>query len=88
MNFSSLWHQEHPLLGHRVLDTQNGRVGILRAICPEPVDTSAALKIQPIKRPPMAWLAPIGGGREWTTVPSAIEKAPRDGFLGMEPRVS
>lgn len=84
VNFSSLWHQEHPLLGHRVLDTENGRIGILRAICPEPADAGALAKIQPFKRTPMAWLAPIGGGREWTTATSAIEKAPRESLFGRD----
>ncbi|WP_255956066.1 hypothetical protein [Streptomyces odontomachi] len=88
MNFSSLYHQEHPLLGHRVVDTLNGRIGILRAICPEPADSGASRKVQPLKRTPMAWLAPIGGGREWTTAPTAIEKAPHESIFGLDSRAS
>jgi hypothetical protein len=76
---SGMGHQEHPLLGHHVIDTETGRTGILRAICPEPGgggDYMNAL-LRPPRKSPKAWLAPIGGGREWTTAPSAIQEAPR-----------
>lgn len=75
----SLGHHEHPLLGHPVIDTATGRVGILRAICPEQVQVSSHTAFPVSARSFMAaWLAPIGGGREWTTAPSAIQEADRD----------
>ncbi|GAB2881715.1 hypothetical protein [Streptomyces mayteni] len=60
-----LGHVSHPLIGQRVVDTATGRTGTLRAICPESDDA-----------PPVAWLSPPGGGREWTTATEAIEGPP------------
>lgn len=53
-------HRDHGWLNRVVTDTATGRRGILRAIAP---DTGAH---------PVAWLAPVGGGVEWTTLPSAL----------------
>ncbi|MCW8383953.1 hypothetical protein [Streptomyces justiciae] len=55
-----LMHRSHQWLGRKVTDTASGRVGILRAIAP---DESGRMR---------AWLAPVGGGREWTTAPGAL----------------
>lgn len=64
-----LGHRPHPLLGHTVMDTATGRTGVLRALAPDPTtDGTAALR---------AWLAPHGGGPEWTTDPEAIAEADR-----------
>ena len=72
-----LGHRAHPLLGRLVVDTATGRSGILRAICPEP-DTRHAYA-DPVPRPgsgqPVAWIAPLGGGREWTAAPDAVAEA-------------
>ncbi|MFF8732769.1 hypothetical protein ACF073_40845 [Streptomyces sp. NPDC015171] len=57
----SLLHRDHPWIGRNVEDTATGRRGILRAVAPAP-DT---------KRP-VAWLAPTGGGTEWTTSLGAL----------------
>jgi hypothetical protein len=55
-----LLHRDHRWLNRVVTDTVTGRRGILRAIAP---DTGAH---------PVAWLAPVGGGVEWTTPPGAL----------------
>lgn len=57
-----LMHRSHPWLGHEVTDSATGRTGVLRAIAPDGA-------------PPrlMAWLAPVGGGMEWTTDPKALD---------------
>ncbi|MEV0186499.1 hypothetical protein AB0I54_45985 [Streptomyces sp. NPDC050625] len=59
-----LQHHNHPLMGHRVLDTATGRTGILQAIAPDGTSPK-----------PVAWLRPEGGGTEWTTATGAIEAA-------------
>ena len=63
-----LGHRAHPLLGRTVRDTATGRTGILRAVCPDSADA-----------PPVAWLSPPGGGREWTTATEAVEVCSPDG---------
>jgi hypothetical protein len=73
-----LGHRSHPLLGKPVVDTVSGRHGILRAVAPtmtmgvrgvfEPSQSHIS------KFPVAAWLAPHGGGREWTTGVDAIEE--------------
>lgn len=70
-----LGHRDHPLLGHTVVDTATGRIGILRAICPEPTDSEAYLKaaLKPGDGPLRAWMSPLGGGPEWTTDLAAIQ---------------
>ncbi|WP_406509065.1 hypothetical protein [Streptomyces sp. NBC_00212] len=50
-----LLHESHLWLGQIVTDTATERHGELRAIAPD-------LAAQPV-----AWLRPVGGGREWTT---------------------
>ncbi|MCI0385998.1 hypothetical protein [Streptomyces sp. CNQ085] len=74
---TGLGHRDHPLLGRTVLDTATGRTGVLRAVCPEP-DGGTAVCAVPVFRPgsgpPVAWLAPVGGGVEWTTEPDAIRE--------------
>lgn len=72
---TGLGHWEHPLLGKEVVDTATGRTGILRAICPDPDECPARpdTKSWPGESPLRAWLSPVGGGREWTTAPDAIE---------------
>ncbi|TDC25407.1 hypothetical protein E1265_07050 [Streptomyces sp. 8K308] len=67
-----LGHRDHPLLGHVVLDTETNRTGILRALCPELPDGGAP----DLREQMMAWLAPLNGGREWTTSPAAIRDQP------------
>ncbi len=58
-----LMHRSHPWLGRTVTDTATGRTGILRAIAPD------------VDRPRLvAWLAPVGGGVEWTTDPEALDE--------------
>ncbi len=73
---TGLGHREHPLLGRTVVDTATGRTGILRAVCPEP-DCCRAWA-DPVPRPgsdpPVAWLAPVGGGVEWTTALDAVRE--------------
>lgn len=73
-----LGHQDHPLIAHRVIDSASGRTGILRAICPEPDSAMTYMNAVAHRGAgrPVAWLAPIGGGREWTTTPDAIQEAP------------
>ncbi|WP_199185887.1 hypothetical protein [Streptomyces carminius] len=69
-----LGHRDHPLLGRTVLDVATGRTGVLRAVCPLPDDGAAYLRpeVRPGNGPPVAWLAPVGGGREWTTALDAV----------------
>lgn len=51
-----LMHRTHPWIGREVEDAVTGRRGVLRAVAPDG------------KNPrPVAWLWPVGGGREWTT---------------------
>ncbi|MFE5736697.1 hypothetical protein ACWIG3_23325 [Streptomyces celluloflavus] len=70
-----LGHLNHPLLGYRVIDhAHDDRIGILRAIAPD-AKASTGLVIGIPDTPPVAWLAPVTGGREWTTHPDAIEAA-------------
>lgn len=71
-----LGHRDHPLLGRTVLDTATGRTGVLRAVCPEPDGTAVCTgsAFRPGSGPPVAWLAPVGGGVEWTTEPEAIRE--------------
>ncbi|MGW5937674.1 hypothetical protein ACWIG3_05765 [Streptomyces celluloflavus] len=70
-----LGHWKHPLLGHRVIDhAHDDRIGILRAIAPD-TKVSTGLVIKVPDTPPVAWLAPVTGGVEWTTDPEAIEVA-------------
>ncbi|MCZ9349063.1 hypothetical protein NGM36_04505 [Streptomyces mutabilis] len=57
----TLQHRSHRWIGRVVEDTATGRTGILRAIAPDTDDSR-----------PVAWLAPVGGGLEWTTAPSAL----------------
>ncbi|REK90982.1 hypothetical protein DY245_07330 [Streptomyces inhibens] len=69
-----LGHWSHPLLGRLVIDHAHGDlIGILRAIAPDPKDSNPGLALRIPDAPPVAWLAPKGGGREWTTDPTAIE---------------
>ncbi|WP_244502298.1 hypothetical protein [Streptomyces oceani] len=65
----SLFHHDHPLLGHLVHDTLHDLTGRLTAVCPE-VNPAASrtLTAIPGDGPPVAWLRPPqGGGQEWTT---------------------
>ncbi|MFE7780606.1 hypothetical protein [Streptomyces nigrescens] len=73
-----LGHFEHPLLGRLVVDhASGGRVGVLRAIAPDVDNRDAEPELKVPDTPPVAWLAPEGGGLEWTTDPLQIEAAPR-----------
>jgi hypothetical protein len=74
----SMLHHLHPLLGKPVVDTKTGRVGILRAVCPETFDP-AAHRHGPLR----AWLIPVGGGQEWTTEPDAVEAVPQTETSGV-----
>lgn len=66
MTTETLQHRSHEWLGRVVEDTATGRTGTLRAIAPDTDNPR-----------PLAWLAPVGGGREWTTAPAALaEPAP------------
>lgn len=58
---TGMGHRDHPWLKMEVLDQESGRRGILRAIAPEGE-----------KGPPVAWLAPVDGGTEWTTHPNSL----------------
>ncbi|GAB1340868.1 hypothetical protein ACE1SV_74580 [Streptomyces sp. E-15] len=57
----SLLHRDHRWLGRTVEDTATGRRGILRAVAPSGTDPR-----------PVAWLAPLGGGLEWTATLGAL----------------
>ncbi|MFD7101949.1 hypothetical protein [Streptomyces celluloflavus] len=71
-----LGHWKHPLLGHLVVDhAHDDRIGILRAIAPDVKAHTPGLVIEIPDTPPVAWLAPLTGGVEWTTDPEAIEVA-------------
>ncbi|MFE5738427.1 hypothetical protein [Streptomyces celluloflavus] len=71
-----LGHWKHPLLGHRVVDhAHDDRIGILRAIAPDAKANAPGLVIGIPDTPPVAWLAPVTGGVEWTTETDAIEAA-------------
>jgi hypothetical protein len=71
-----LGHLSHPLLGHRVIDhAHDDRIGILRAVAPDAGANAPGLVIGIPDTPPVAWLAPVAGGVEWTTDPDAIEAA-------------
>ncbi|MFI9078959.1 hypothetical protein ACIGW8_21205 [Streptomyces sioyaensis] len=72
-----LGHRSHPLLGRRVIDhAHDDRIGILRALAPEAKGDTPGPVLSVPATPPVAWLAPEGGGVEWTTAPDAIEAAP------------
>lgn len=62
MTALGLMHRSHPWIGRTVTDTRTDRTGILRAIAPD--GKTARL---------VAWLAPVGGGVEWTTDPKALD---------------
>ncbi|MFG2141385.1 hypothetical protein [Streptomyces sp. NPDC048650] len=67
-----LSHFDHPLLGHQVVDHgHDDAVGVLRAFAPA-VDKVTLVPSIP-KGDPVAWLAPVRGGLEWTTHPDEIE---------------
>ncbi|MGG2465696.1 hypothetical protein ACO0M4_39035 [Streptomyces sp. RGM 3693] len=69
-----LGHWEHPLLGHRVIDhAHDDRVGIFRALAPDVERPELGPVMKVPGTAPMAWLAPVSGGVEWTTHPDAIE---------------
>ena len=71
-----LGHWDHPLLGHRVVDhAREDRIGVLRAVAPDSKDNPFNLVVSVPDTPPVAWLSPSGGGREWTTALDAIEAA-------------
>ncbi|MCR8573592.1 hypothetical protein [Streptomyces sp. Isolate_219] len=71
-----LGHWDHPLLGRRVVDHAHGdRIGVLRAIAPDSKDNGYNLVVMVPDTPPVAWLSPPAGGREWTTALDAIEAA-------------
>ncbi|MER6332625.1 hypothetical protein ABT298_25515 [Streptomyces sp. NPDC001034] len=57
----ALLHRAHPWIGRTVEDTATGCRGILWALAPDGDDPR-----------PVAWLSPLGGGREWTTEPDAL----------------
>lgn len=61
-----LRHRSHQWLGRKVTDTASGRVGILCAIAPD--DVTDGMR---------AWLAPVGGGVQWTTAPRALARLER-----------
>jgi hypothetical protein len=70
-----LGHWKHPLLGRRVIDhAHDDRIGVLRAIAPD-AKAGTRLIIGIPDTPPVAWLAPVAGGVEWTTETEAIEAA-------------
>lgn len=71
-------HLTHPWLNRLVVDTEHsGRLGVLRAVAPDVDDIRTEPLIQVPGTPPVAWLAPEHGGREWTTSLAAIEEAAR-----------
>ncbi|MER5969688.1 hypothetical protein ABT112_08115 [Streptomyces sp. NPDC002055] len=75
-----LGHFEHPLLGRLVVDHAHGdRVGVLRAIAPDVDNRDAEPELKVPDTPPMAWLAPAGGGLEWITDPDEIEAVTEPG---------
>ena len=82
---SSLAHYDHRFLGQVVIDG-NGRRGVLRGVAPDllskkgPVDigmTGERNRSDAEAMPPVAWLAPEGGGAEWTAPLRSIYRAPR-----------
>ncbi|MEU1015853.1 hypothetical protein ABZ383_23375 [Streptomyces sp. NPDC005900] len=69
-------HWSHPLIGRKVIDHAHGdRVGIFRAFAPDVDEHPAGPVLLIPETPPVVWLAPEEGGREWTTSPDAIEAA-------------
>lgn len=70
-----LGHRAHPWLGRQVVDREHGgRVGVLRAVAPDVDVIRTGPVIQVPRTPPVAWLAPLRGGCEWTTSLDAIEE--------------
>lgn len=68
------FHHPHPWLGRQVRDGATGKTGVLCAIAPEPDDGPPKEPVVRLEdRPPVAWLRPVGGGREWTTDPNRLE---------------
>ncbi|MGW7572613.1 hypothetical protein [Streptomyces sp. NPDC054765] len=69
-----LGHLSHPLLGRRVIDRAHGdRIGVFRALAPDVKAPRVGPALRVPDTPPVAWLAPEGGGVEWTTTPDALE---------------
>ncbi|MFH9229075.1 hypothetical protein ACH4NT_34375 [Streptomyces lydicus] len=67
-----LGHEDHPLLGCEVIDhDHDGIRGVLRAYAPA-VDKVTLVPSAPSGKP-VAWLAPVKGGLEWTTDLNSIE---------------
>ncbi|MBT2545626.1 hypothetical protein J7E99_34310 [Streptomyces sp. ISL-44] len=63
-----------PGIGERALDTKTGRIGLVKDIL-DYVDPALPkhLDPQPIRT---AFLWPVGGGKEWTTLPTYLEFPP------------
>ncbi len=64
-------HEKHPLLGRAVEDLASGQCGTLRAVVITEVPTHSGrhAKVR------LAYIAPPGGGLEWTTSPANIREA-------------
>lgn len=75
-----LGHYSHPFLYQAFVDTNTGREGILVAIAPNLMDDDHTHRRKDPERPvidhikPVAWLRPYGGGREWSTALSCLER--------------
>lgn len=63
-----------PGVGERARDTATDRIGIVRDIC-DYVDPSIPKHLDP-KPVRTAFLWPIGGGKEWATLPKYLEFPP------------
>lgn len=57
-------------IGQRVVDAA-GRVGVLRDVIPDYEDPAE----YPRRKRPVAFLWPIGGGREWLVSPDTLTPA-------------
>ncbi|MHA6757125.1 hypothetical protein [Streptacidiphilus sp. PAMC 29251] len=65
-------HRQHPLLGRQVEDVATGKLGTLRAV----VDTDVPTHTGRPRTVTLAFVAPHGGGQEWTTSPTNVREVP------------
>jgi hypothetical protein len=65
-------HRSHALVGRQVEDVATGKIGMLRAVVDTDVPTHTGLP----RRVTLAFLAPPGGGLEWTTSPTNVREVP------------
>ncbi|MEV5506809.1 hypothetical protein [Streptomyces orinoci] len=61
------------LVGELVNDEATGRIGVLTALDDEWTDPAAPRHQRRVQR--VAFIRPVGGGREWTTHPELVRQA-------------